>query len=50
VKVDGARAAAEELERSKVFKYTELAEAGHGIIGNVVDNEEVHAWLFAQKK
>jgi len=50
VDVAGARAAAEELERSKVFKYTEMPESGHGIAGNVVDKEEVHVWLFEQKR
>jgi len=33
-----------------VFKYTEMPEAGHGIIGNVVDDVKVHEWLFEQKK
>ena len=50
VKVDGARRVAEELKRSKVFKYTEFPDEGHGIPGKVVGDEEVHKWLFDQKK
>ena len=48
--VDGARACAEELKRSKVFKYTEFPDDGHGIAGKVVDDEAVHEWLFEQKR
>ena len=50
VKVDGARAVAEELKRSKVFKYTEFPEEGHGIPNKVLKDEEVQKWLFEQKK
>jgi predicted peptidase len=50
VKVDGARACAEELKRSKVFKYTEFPDEGHGIPGKVVGDVEVHRWLFEQKR
>lgn len=50
VKVDGARACAKELKRSKVFKYTEFPDEGHGIPGKVVGDEEVHRWLFDQKR
>ena len=50
VKVDGARRCAEELKRSKVFKYTEYPEEGHGIAGKVTSDEELHRWLFEQKK
>ncbi len=50
VKVEGARACADELKRSKVFKYTEFPDDGHGIPGKVVGDEEVHKWLFEQKR
>jgi dipeptidyl aminopeptidase/acylaminoacyl peptidase len=50
VGVDSARNCAEELKRSKVFKYTEFPDNGHGISGKVVADEKVHEWLFAQKK
>jgi hypothetical protein len=33
-----------------VFKYTELPEAGHGIAGEVLGREDVHAWLFEQRR
>ena len=48
VDVAGARQFAEMLERSKVFKYTEFPDGGHGIIGRVFDDVAVHEWLFAQ--
>ena len=50
VPVEGARNAADELKRSKKFKYTEFPEDGHGISGRVVADVKVHEWLFAQKK
>jgi predicted peptidase len=50
VKVDGARACAEELKRSKVFKYTEDPEGGHGIVGDVVNDPKLHEWIFAQRR
>ena len=50
VTVDGARACANELKRSKVFKYTEFPDDGHGIAGKVVADEAVHKWLFEQKR
>jgi predicted peptidase len=50
VPVEGARECAEELKRSQVFKYTEIPEGGHGIVGDVVDDVKVHEWLFEQKK
>ncbi|MAS92907.1 MAG: hypothetical protein CMO55_06880 [Verrucomicrobiales bacterium] len=49
VEVDGARAMAEELKRSKVFKYTEFETGGHGISGQVLDDTSVHEWLFEQR-
>lgn len=50
VKVDGARRVAEELKRSKVFKYTEYPEEGHGIPGKVVGDAELQKWLFQQRR
>ena len=50
VSVDGARTCANELKRSKVFKYTEFPDDGHGIAGKVVADEAVHKWLFEQKR
>lgn len=40
----------EEIKRNKEAKYTELETGGHGIIGQVMSNPEVHTWLFAQEK
>lgn len=49
VKVSGSQALAKALERSeKTFKYTEFPTGGHGIIGKVFDDPEVHKWLFIQ--
>jgi predicted peptidase len=48
VKVGGAQNCAEELKRSKVFKYTEYPDDGHGIVGKVVADEELQKWLFEQ--
>jgi predicted esterase len=50
VSVQGARDAADELKRSKVFTYTEFEGEGHGIPGKVVGDVKVHEWLFAQKR
>ena len=50
VNVSGARRCADELKRSKVFKYTEYPEDGHGISGKVVADEAVHKWLFEQSR
>lgn len=50
VSPDSARNCAEELKRSKVFKYTEFPEEGHSIIGKVTKDPEVHKWLFEQSK
>lgn len=47
---DYARNCADELKRSKVFKYTEFPEEGHGIAGKVVSDGALHEWLFAQKR
>jgi predicted peptidase len=49
VDVAGSQALAKALERSeKTFKYTEFPTGGHGIIGKVFDDPEVHKWLFGQ--
>ena len=50
VDVQGSRDAAEELKRSKVFKYTEFPGEGHGILGKVLNDEKTHKWLFSQIK
>ncbi len=48
VKPDTARALAKALDHSKIFKYTEYPDGGHGIPGRVVADAEVIKWLFAQ--
>ncbi len=48
VAVDGSRAMAKLLERSKPFKYTEYPTGGHGIPGMVFDDPKVRDWLFEQ--
>jgi dipeptidyl aminopeptidase/acylaminoacyl peptidase len=49
VPVTGSQALAKALERAdKTFKYTEYPTGGHGIIGKVFDDPEVHKWLFSQ--
>ena len=50
VDVEGSRRCADELKRSKVFKYTEFAGAGHNINGKVLNDPKVHEWLFAQRR
>ncbi len=50
VKVEGSRSLAKAMERSKGFKYTELESGGHGIIGQVFDDQAVHDWLFQQSR
>lgn len=50
VDVAGARSAAKELKRSKVFKYTEFPDEGHGIFRQVFSDEKTHEWLFEQQK
>lgn len=47
---DSARKCAEELKRSKVFKYTEFPEGDHGIVGEVASDPELHKWLFEQNR
>lgn len=48
VKVDYSRALAEALKRDKECKYTEYPTGGHGIVGKVFEDEELHTWLFAK--
>ncbi|WP_395744859.1 prolyl oligopeptidase family serine peptidase [Prosthecobacter sp.] len=48
VKVDYSRALAEALKRDKDCKYTEYPTGGHGIVGKVFEEEEMHTWLFAK--
>jgi predicted peptidase len=51
VKPDGSRAIAKALEKLKApVKYTEYPGEGHGIIGKVLGDPAVHAWLFEQKR
>lgn len=50
VKPDSMRAVAEKLKRSKIFKYTEFPEEGHGISSKVFNDGEVLKWLFEQKR
>ena len=47
---DNIRKLADNLKRSKIFKYTEFPGAGHDISGRVFKDEEVYQWLFAQKR
>jgi predicted peptidase len=48
VKVEYSRALAEALKRDKECKYTEYPSGGHGIVGKVFEEEEMHTWLFAK--
>jgi predicted peptidase len=48
VKVDCSRALADALKRDKDCKYTEYPTGGHGIVGKVFEEEEMHTWLFAK--
>jgi predicted peptidase len=51
VKPEMDRALAKALEKLKApMKYTEFPGEGHGIIGKVNDDPEVHKWLFEQKR
>jgi pimeloyl-ACP methyl ester carboxylesterase len=51
VKPDMDRAIAKTLEKLHApCKYTEYPGEGHGIIGKVSDDPEVHKWLFEQKR
>lgn len=48
VDVKYSRNLAEALKRAKDCKYTEYPTGGHGIVGKVFEEEEMHAWLFAK--
>ena len=50
VSVDSDRRCAEELKHSKVFHYTEFPDAGHNILGRVLGDPAVIAWLFDQRR
>jgi len=51
VAVDQSRRMVEALEKaSGNVKYTEDPEGNHGIGGGIYANQEVHEWLFAQKR
>lgn len=50
VKIQGSRDFAEQLERSKTFKFTEYPNGGHGIPDRVFNTPEVHTWLFEQTR
>ena len=39
---------AEALKREADCKYTEYPSGGHGIFGQVFEEEEMHTWLFAK--
>ncbi|MCB1226636.1 MAG: prolyl oligopeptidase family serine peptidase [Verrucomicrobiales bacterium] len=46
VEVAYSRNLAEALKREKDCRYTEYDTGGHGIVGQVFANPEVHEWLF----
>lgn len=48
VEVKYSRDLAEALKRDKECHYTEYPNGGHGIVGKVFEEEELHTWLFAQ--
>ncbi len=51
VSVEGSRKMVEALKKARGnIKYTEMAGEGHGIPGKVWRDEEVHKWIFEQKK
>ncbi len=51
VNVSQSRDLVAALEKARgIVKYTEYPEEGHGIIGKVYDDEEMHEWLFEQRK
>lgn len=50
VKIQGSRDFAEQLNRSKTFKFTEYPNGGHGIPDRVFNSPEVHTWLFGQAR
>jgi predicted peptidase len=50
VEVQYSRDLAEALKRSETMKYTEYPTGGHGIAGTIFNNDEVHEWIFQQKR
>ena len=51
VSVEQSREMVEALEKARApIKYTEMKGEGHGIPGKVYKDEQVHEWLFQQKK
>jgi predicted peptidase len=50
VGVAGSRAFAKASSRAKTFHYTEYPTGGHGIGGQVFEDDKLHEWLFAQAR
>lgn len=50
VDVKCSRDLAEALKRSATFKYTEYPDGGHSIVGKIMEDPEVHEWLFQQSR
>jgi len=51
VKVTQSQAMVEALKDAKSdVKYTEYPDGDHGIVGQVLRDQEIHEWLFEQKK
>lgn len=52
VPVERSRAIVEAVKKAggELMNYTELAGEGHGITGVVYPREDLHTWLFKQKK
>ena len=48
VPVKYSRDLAEGLKREPDCKFTEYPDGGHGIVGKVFEEEEMHTWLFAK--
>lgn len=48
VPVKYSRDLAEALKREPDCKFTEYPDGGHGIVGKVFEEEEMHTWLFAK--
>jgi len=51
VKVEQSQKMVEALKKARAeVKYTEFPDGDHGIAGQVYNDEEVHKWMFAQKR
>ena len=48
VPVKSSRDLAEALKREPDCKFTEYPDGGHGIVGKVFEEKEMHTWLFAK--